>query len=610
MFLLDHASQHLPPKPVQNSCHCSMSDMISLSGLVDRDDGFRMPPPAIGRRPKKLPTSEFRPKTVLDEESYVDALSQIIERDYFPETSKLRRHLELLNAHDRNDTAAISVLRHQILTEHRKSCATPSSSHGQTDVQREGRKARESSDDRVDDARTVDTKDLSIDNFFSEYTSEDNESFASLQTRDLEKWRQARHWAYENTGIEDDDYEKRPGMLMLYHMGGKVLTGLERKTFDALLDIPKSIGDDKPSSVDTWNFRVRNNLMFPPTLADSQSTLLLENTEHSSTSSNVNVSEIARTGDQSRIIKHKTLEVLKSNSICFAARQPKIIQRLNTSLRHRPQAPIVYSSSGITPSPLEPAHSPSVISDYLSESSSVTYHEGERIDRAKNKTYRILNMTPSPMPGGNGESPMMTWGVIDGTPLILDPPESQSERNMLADLTSNTYRSLISTGLDVTTGGYEGSMYQPPAPKRRELLAHSLAAKEKSRKAAAKKNNHSKETSSSSGHSSALRRNSIGRSAAHQLTPAALSLATRLMERPSSINTVRGSQGHAVNPFSSSALTQSYTSRPADISRKGKNSRTVGDPKRDDKRAKLQGSDTPRTNHITSMNTDNLLHLD
>ena len=580
--------------------------MASLSGMVDRDDGFKMPPPAIGRRPKKLPKSEFRPKTVLDEEAYVDALSRIIERDYFPETSKLKRHLELLNAHDRNDTAAISLLRHQILTEHRKSHGTPSSSQSEINAEHHCLKKAELSDDLVGGDRSVDTKDLSIDNFFSEFTSEDNESFANLQTRDLEKWRQARHWAYENDGIEDGDYEKRPGMLMLYHMGGKVLTGSERKQFDALLDLPKSIGDDKPSSVATWRFRVRNNLMFPPTLADSQCTPLLEDGEHSSTSSNITASKLAETGTSNS----KTKSAIKNSWTGFAARQPKIIQRLNTSLRHRPEAPTMHSSSGITPSPLEPAHSPSVMSDFLSESSSVTYHEGERIDRAKKKPYRILNMTPSPMPGGNGESPMMTWGVIDGTPLILDPPESISERNMLADLTSNTHRSLLSTGLDSSMAGYEGSMYQPPPPKRRELLAHSLAAKEKSRKAAAKGGSRSNGMSASSGESSVLRRNSMGRPAAQQLTPAALSLATRLMERPSSSSSSKGYQGLTLNHFGSDALSQSYASRTSDISRKNKSNRTTGDPRRDDKRPRSHGSDTPRASQLHSMNTDNLLHLD
>ena len=580
--------------------------MATLSGIIDRDDGFKMPPPATDRRPKKVPTSEFRPKTVLDEEAYVDALSHIIERDYFPETSKLRRHLELLNAHDRNDTAAISLLRHQILTEHRKSHGTPSSSQSQIDSECRSIRKSVPSDDLIESGRSVDTKDLSIDNFFSEFTSEDNESFANLQTRDLEKWRLARHWAYESDGVKDGDYEKRPGMLMLYHMGGKVLTGQERKQFDALLDLPKSIGDDKSSSVDTWRFRVRNNLMFPPTLADSQCAPMIEDGEHSSTLSNVTASNLAETGTSNS----KTQCNIKNSWTGFAARQPKIIQRLNTSLRHRPEAAAIHSSSGITPSPLEPAHSPSVMSDFLSESSSVTYHEGERIDRAKKKPYRILNMTPSPMPGGNGESPMMTWGVIDGTPLILDPPESTSERNMLADLTSNTYRSLLSTGLDSSIAGYEGSMYQPPPTKRRELLAHSLAAKEKSRKAAAKGSSRSNELSGSSGQSSVLRRNSMGRPAAHQLTPAALSLATRLMERPSSRSSHKGHQGHTLNHFGSDALSQSYARRTSDVSRKSKSNRTTGDPRRGDKRARLHALDTPRRSQKSSMNTDNLLHLD
>jgi Nuclear protein Es2 len=590
------------------------SDNVVLSAIIDRDDEFRMPPPESGYRPKKQLKRKLHSKTVLEEDLYVDALSQIIERDYFPDTAKLRRHLELLNAHDNNNTAAISAIHRQILTEQRRSAPTPSRNNGQSQTTNPG----EATDHGTGSEEIVPIDGLTVDDFLKLYTSEDNESFEILQQRDLEKWRQIRHWAYDSDGTEEGDYEKRPGMLMLYHMGGKVLSVQERGKIDALLELPKSVGDDKPNNVDTWRFRVRNNLMFPPSLEDSQYGSNSSNADHSSTSSNqallCNNPTSNKILDSSGFSASQMALVGKSSVsanrwVGTSSRAAKIIQKGNTSLRN---APAVHVHSGITPSPLEPPHSPSVMSESLSESSSVTYHEGERGDKAKDKAYRFLSMTPSPMPGAGGESPLMTWGVLGGTPLILDPPESINETRMLRNLTSSSYQSsLLSVGLDTHGGGYTGTMYQPPPTQHRELLAQSLAAKEKSRKAAAKDAGLNKTASRPSGMSSSLRKSgsssgsSVMTSARHKLTPAALSLAARLTgNRQGSSSSVRPRQADVSNPFSSDALTRSYSALGSGSSRRSKEHSSAGR-----KRDPSSALESPRIHHQSAMNTDNLLHL-
>ena len=52
---------------------------------------------------------------------------------------------------------------------------------------------------------------------------------------------------------------------------------------------------------------------------------------------------------------------------------------------------------------------------------SVAMQAGEQ--GSKSKEYDYVSMTPSPMVGGGGggDEPIMTWGEIGGTPLILDP---------------------------------------------------------------------------------------------------------------------------------------------------------------------------------------------
>ncbi|CAN0603677.1 unnamed protein product, partial [Ectocarpus sp. 12 AP-2014] len=40
---------------------------------------------------------------------------------------------------------------------------------------------------------------------------------------------------------------------------------------------------------------------------------------------------------------------------------------------------------------------------------------------ADSSGYEEVPMTPSRVPGVDGDSPQITWGSIDGTPMILDP---------------------------------------------------------------------------------------------------------------------------------------------------------------------------------------------
>ena len=556
-----------------------------LSGILDRDDGFRMPPPEAGNRPKKQ-KRKFSSKIVLDEDAYVEALSQIIERDYFPDTAKLRKHLDLLNAHETNDIVAISALHREILTEQRRSQSTP---HLSQHYERESGKGA----DRInlDDSyinSNIRVDNMSVDNFMKIYTSEDNESFENLQEKDLEKWRKARHWAYEANSEKNGNYDQRPGMLMLYHMGGKVLTVQERERFDSLLELPISVGDERSNNLDTWRFRVRNNLMFPPDLNEhicmqtdgfdpSTTALIYKDSSRAILSLSDSDSSSSAAQRQSSSVTKSTNKWVGSND-----RPAKIIQRKNTNLRTMADAPaFTYVPSGITPSPLERPHTPSVQSDSMSDSSSVYGKMKDKLPDGNGlRKYRTISMTPSPMPGCNGGSPLMTWGTIGSTPLILDPhvrKEGGGGRTA-ADMTNAAHcMTLLSN--EGSGNGFNGMMYQPPPMQQREVLALALTAKEKSRKAAAKSSNNN--ISSSSKCHGGLRGSSGTRLSCasvlvnsqqrryQQLTPAAQSLAVRLsggLDSTSSRSSgIDSSSGSRFNLFSSDALNRSYTvSRQSD----------------------------------------------
>jgi protein DGCR14 len=70
---------------------------------------------------------------------------------------------------------------------------------------------------------------------------------------------------------------------------------------------------------------------------------------------------------------------------------------------------------------------------------------------------------PSPAPGVDDDTPVMTWGDIEGTPLILDATQ---------------------TPLDLSAAG-TGSRFHIQSMSSRESLAHALDVRNKAKKAAA-----------------------------------------------------------------------------------------------------------------------------
>lgn len=54
------------------------------------------------------------PQQVLDEDEYIEALSKIIERDFFPDLAKLKRQHAYLDAVKMNDTERIAATAKEI----------------------------------------------------------------------------------------------------------------------------------------------------------------------------------------------------------------------------------------------------------------------------------------------------------------------------------------------------------------------------------------------------------------------------------------------------------------------------------------------------------------
>ncbi|KAI1765584.1 nuclear protein DGCR14 [Hypoxylon sp. FL1150] len=236
-----------------------------------RDDLELMPPPPPPKRIK-------RPKKILDEDSYTDALSQIIARDFFPGLLESETQQEYLDALESKDTAWISSAGRrlqQVMTPGcRKSrrgtslapgAQTPRGFVGDTPVS----VASESTVSIAKEEDNVDTN-MSLGAFQSKYTSEDNESFYKLLDKQNSKKAEKYAWLWSGN--------KLPSKMQLKQKQIEANLAEKRSLTDDGFEKDRLAikdRDDRPAQPDTWKALPNNSLMFvPESVEDSMETLV------------------------------------------------------------------------------------------------------------------------------------------------------------------------------------------------------------------------------------------------------------------------------------------------------------------------------------------------
>lgn len=235
------------------------------SALARRtNDTALMPPP-----PKRIK----RPKNVIDEESYTNAISEIIARDFFPgllETETQQEYLDAQESGNREWIASASRRLSHIMTPGRRqgrrgtslqtplrAAETPKGYAGDTPM------SVASDITTSTEAFTTVNVDtcMSLDKFQSLYTSEDNESFYKLLDKQNQKRAEKYSWMWTGNN-------KLPSKMMLK----------QKEVETKLLQSRGSIEDDggernrlairdvaeKPARPDAWKSKADNGLMFAP----------------------------------------------------------------------------------------------------------------------------------------------------------------------------------------------------------------------------------------------------------------------------------------------------------------------------------------------------------
>ncbi|KAK6519467.1 hypothetical protein TWF281_003301 [Arthrobotrys megalospora] len=245
------------------------SSAAQSQALIRRSTDTELMPPPPAKRIK-------RPPKVLDEDSYTAAISDIIARDFFPGLTEAKHQEEYLDALASNDKEWIasagrklsevmtgSRVRNRHSTPSLRSAAldaTPSARGFDTPMStRDDMSIGTASSNPM--KKNYEDK-LSLDNFQSKYTSEDNASFNDLLDDQNQKRRDEYGWLWRGNKIS------KPSVIAEKERQKLLKEKEEREGVGKtkLLEYQ----DDKPAMPETWKVNPRNGLMFSPANLDDE----------------------------------------------------------------------------------------------------------------------------------------------------------------------------------------------------------------------------------------------------------------------------------------------------------------------------------------------------
>ncbi|KAI9855382.1 MAG: hypothetical protein M1824_006137 [Vezdaea acicularis] len=228
-----------------------------------------MPPPSVKRIK--------RPPKILDEDEYADAVSQIIERDFFPGLEQTRTQMEFLDAVESQDDEWISKAGHTLtrvmtpgpqrrITRSMAPFSTMSTTPKNCSDDTPTSTISESFSTITTQAKSKVNTDIRLDTFLSKYTGEDNESFYKVIDKQNQKRAEKYAWIYQGNKI------LAPRQLKHREREEKLIKSkAAQEAEDSGVQLLAIEGkDDRKAMADSWNSKPNNQLMFSPESIEDQ----------------------------------------------------------------------------------------------------------------------------------------------------------------------------------------------------------------------------------------------------------------------------------------------------------------------------------------------------
>lgn len=194
-----------------------------------------------------------KPRNILQEEQYIQNLEKIIQRDFFPDVSKLQAQKDYLEAEELGDLERMREIAIKYGTAMAKytprtyvpyvtpsafatpdaRATSPSTSHT---------KPRTSEDGGKGGVKGEEGELPSLDRFLAKNTSEDNASFEQIMALAEDKEKLRNSWLYE----AEEEFKKR-------HEENLALPSSEQQALECT-----------KAGVETWEYKARNALMYYP----------------------------------------------------------------------------------------------------------------------------------------------------------------------------------------------------------------------------------------------------------------------------------------------------------------------------------------------------------
>ena len=392
-----------------------------LARLVDPSDFHVMPSSFNSTKVSSMePPKRVLPKqTILNEDEFVDAVAAIVQRDFFPDLPKLKAQVAWLEASEQGDTERMQQISAGYTRSLRRKL------HSQTDVTPSPLQSSEEATLRVPTGSTCEvsasgntqnrtsriTSEVGLDRWLAKHNGEDNASFEELLENDKEKHREKYWWAFNDGAkagsgfqmLKDGTVERIGGNPIAKHLPLKDATGRESAgaSMQAKLALEGGVaptggntahklgagsglgvggwkGDDRKPNLDLPTYRSRNHLMFQPELSTTREICGLP----------------PKQTRESAIVAFR-----KGKHGRRVYKAPKQIQHKNTRFAGDPDA---YNEAA------------AVVAAAADEERRKAAEKGHQMGGG-NYDYVA---TPKIIPGQN-IAPLITWGSVDGTPLLL-----------------------------------------------------------------------------------------------------------------------------------------------------------------------------------------------